>query len=410
MDKSLTSQFFKANRDKLFSSLGSKVLIVTANAVLQKSSDEAYDFNQDPSFWYLTGTLEADLILVKTEYEEFIVVPNIYVSRQSVIEPLDETKLKSISGVGQVLYEREGWAKIKTILAKSSSYATLSPNSVLLKHHGMYTNPARRQLVSRIRRMYPKLAIEDVRANVARLRMAKQPVEIKLIQKAIDITTATLNEVLAYNNLSKYKNTSEIEEDILDGFISRGADGHAFGPIVSSGPHTAYIHYQKLNEPLKSGDLIVCDVGSIYSLYKADITRTVIYGKPSARQQAVYDAVKRVQAEAYKMIKPGMDFKTYEDRVTELNGEELRKLGLIKKLDRKSIRKYYMTYCTHSLGLDTHDGADYSTPLPENMIMTVEPGIYIKEEGIGVRIEDDIQITKDGCKILSSSLPLGLKL
>ncbi len=409
MAKTLNKEFFKGNRDKLYSSLTSSVLVITANGLLRKSSDENYPFSQDPSFWYLTGINEPDLILVKTKAEEFIIVPKFFIKRQAVIEPLDKESLTAISGISQILDEKTGWQKLDNILKTCQNYASLSPNPVLLKYHGIYSNPARRKLVTKIKRYHPKLKIEDVRKLVSRQRMIKQPLEIALIKQAVNITTDTLKEVLDKNNIKKYNNTAQIEADILNGFKSRGGSGHAFEPVLASGQNSAFIHYSKF-QSLKPGDLIVCDVGSTYSFYKADITRTIIYGQQSARQEAVYEAVRYVQAEAYKLIKADMDHKEYEDSVTKLIGDQLIKLGLIKKPDKKSIRQYYMTYCSHSLGLDAHDSADYSVKLPENMVMTVEPGIYIKAEGIGVRLEDVVQITKSGPKILSSNLPTRLNL
>ncbi|MHB1864771.1 MAG: aminopeptidase P N-terminal domain-containing protein [Candidatus Saccharimonadales bacterium] len=410
MDKSLTKAFFEGNRAKLLKASGSNLLIVTANGLLQKSSDEAFPFVQDPSFWYLTGINEPDLILVKTNDEEFIVIPKYYVRRQSVIKELDTDNIVKVSGIKHIYDHKLGWQKIEQLLRINQEYATITPNPVLLKFHGIYTNPARRHLTSTIKRLKPEIKVHDLKKQLAILRMQKQPVEIKLIKRAVDITTETLKEVLNESNLMKYKDTSQIEQDILAGFKSRGAAGHAFEPVVASGANTALIHSDSLAQPLKPGELIVCDVGSMYSFYKADITRTVIYGQPTARQQQVYEAVRFVQSEAYKMIKPNMVYIDYERRVTELIGEQLIKLGLIKNPSKKTISKYYMTYCSHSLGLDTHDSADYSQKLPSNMVMVVEPGIYIKEEGIGVRIEDVVQITNDGYKILSSSLPIGLKI
>jgi Xaa-Pro aminopeptidase len=196
-------------------------------------------------------------------------------------------------------------------------------------------------------------------------------------------------------------------EDILRGFKTRGSSGHAFKPIVAAGRDAATIHYGKY-ERLKADELIVCDVGAEYSFYCSDITRTVSYGRPTSRQQEVHEAVAYVQSEVFKMIKPGLDFKTYEKQVEHLIGLKLKELRLIDKLTPDEIRKYYPHACSHSVGLDTHDSADYSQRMAENMVITVEPGIYIKDENIGLRIEDMVLITKDGAKVLSSRLSSSL--
>jgi Xaa-Pro aminopeptidase len=217
-----------------------------------------------------------------------------------------------------------------------------------------------------------------------------------------------LSEVL-YAQLDKYKNAEELERDIIGGFLKGGGAGYSFDPVVAAGKNAAIIHYDQVSQPLTHGDLIVVDVGCQYSLYGSDIARTVSYGQASARQRAVSEAVSYVQKEAFKLIKPGMIHKDYEKQVEIMVGEQLKQLGVIKSISRKAVRKHYPHYCSHSLGLDTHDSADYSQPLPENMVMTVEPGIYLPQEGIGVRIEDVVRITKDGVEIMSRSLPSGLK-
>jgi Xaa-Pro aminopeptidase len=143
--------------------------------------------------------------------------------------------------------------------------------------------------------------------------------------------------------------------------------------------------------------------------YNADITRTVVgHSKASHRQQEVYNAVKEIQQETYKLIKAGIKAKDYEHQVETLVGQQLIKLGIIKKLDHQAIKRYYPHACSHSLGIDTHDPADYNYPLPENVVMTVEPGIYIKEEGIGVRLEDVVRVTKNGCQLMTADLPTSL--
>ncbi|HEY1645493.1 MAG TPA: Xaa-Pro peptidase family protein [Candidatus Saccharimonadales bacterium] len=410
MDKSLTKAFFKANRDRLFKNLSADILIITANGLLQKTADQAFPFRQDSNFWYLTGLSEPDLILVKTSREEFIIIPDFYVKRQSILSSTDNKRLSDISGVEQILNEKEGWQKVKDLTGNNSKIATLLPNPVLLKHYGIYSSPVRRQLTSRLKRLYPRNQMIDARTALAAMRMVKQPVEIGIIQRAIDMTSETLVEVLNSKRLAGYRDTGQIEKDILAGFITRGADGHGFDPIVAAGANAAMIHYSKLSEPLNPNELIVCDVGAVYSFYSADITRTVSYGQPSSRQQAVYEAVKHVQAEAFKLIKPGIKLKEYEKQVEGLVGQQLKALGLITKLDSRSIRQYYPHACSHSLGIDTHDSADYSLALPENMVMTVEPGIYIPEEGIGVRIEDVIRLTKNSYELMSSKLPVSLNL
>jgi Xaa-Pro aminopeptidase len=410
MDSSLTSEFFKGNRDKLFKALKVDAVVISANGLLQKNADEPMPFRQDSNFWYLSGINEADLILVITKTEEYIILPTFALHRQKVTKPIDEKQIAKISGITQIVDEKTGWKKLIAAVPKKPKIAINTPNPVLLKFHGIYSNPARRRLQSSLKGRFPSVTLVDARRQLAAQRMLKQPVEIKLIQKALDITTDTLKDVLSGDLTKKYKIAGEIEQAIHLGFLSRGGEGHAFDPVVAAGENATHIHFPDLSQPLKINELIVCDVGSTYSFYCADITRTVSYGEPTARQLEVYEAVKFVQSEVFKIIRPGIIHKDYEKQVENMVGEQLKKLGLITSINRKSVRKYYNHYCSHSLGIDTHDSADYSLPLPENMVMAVEPGIYIPEEGIGVRIEDIVRITKDGCEIMSSDLPTRLKL
>ncbi len=405
----IPSSFFKANRDKLFNALKADCLILTAAGSLQRSADQPYPFKQDSNFWYLTGISEPDLILFKSKQSEFLVVPENYMAKLNFEEEIDIEELTKISAVKEVLSHRQGWEKITELTHNRTTLATTMPSPSRLKHCSMYVNPARRQLYLLLKRKFPRAKFIDARLELARQRMIKQPIEIDLIQKATDITTDTLREVLSSSNLHKYKNTEKIAEDIFMGFKTRGGSGHAFNPVIAAGRNAATIHYSKYGK-LKASELIVCDVGAEYSFYCSDITRTVSYGRPTPRQQEVYESVASVQSEVLKIIKPGLDFKTYEKQVEHLVGLKLKELKLIDKLSSKEIRKYYPHACSHSVGLDTHDSADYSQKMAENMVITVEPGIYIKDENIGLRIEDVVLITKNGAKVLSKRLSNSLSL
>jgi Xaa-Pro aminopeptidase len=164
------------------------------------------------------------------------------------------------------------------------------------------------------------------------------------------------------------------------------------------------------NSPLSSDELTVIDVGAASGHYVADITRTIsLNGKPSRRQQQVHEAVAAAQDYAYSLLKPGVLLREYEKQMEQFVGEKLRELGLVKSITHETVRESFFPHATsHFLGLDAHDAGDYDEPLKPNTVITVEPGIYIRDEAIGVRIEDDILITEDGCKVLSSRLPRDL--
>jgi Xaa-Pro aminopeptidase len=186
--------------------------------------------------------------------------------------------------------------------------------------------------------------------------------------------------------------------------LQSGASGHAYEPIVATDNNATTIHYTSNNAALKNKHLLLLDVGAAYGLYAADISRTYALKKPSPRLVEVYDAVLSVQKKLMKMIRPGLTMRQIESMTEELVGDALVGLGLIKNKTSKNIRKYYPHAVSHFLGLDVHDAADYDMPLSAGMVITVEPGIYIAAEKIGVRIEDDVVITKNGIRNLSSAI------
>jgi Xaa-Pro aminopeptidase len=206
----------------------------------------------------------------------------------------------------------------------------------------------------------------------------------------------------------KYAQEYEIEADLTRGFRRRGAMGHAFEPIVAGGERACTLHNVANNGQLSSDELLLLDVGAEVRHYAADITRTYSIGTPSRRQQAVFDAVLEVQQFAFSLLKPGALLKENEQQIEQFMGEKLRELGLIKNIEHDEVRKFYPHSTSHFLGLNVHDIGDYSRPLEPGMVLTVEPGMYIPDEKIGVRIEDDVLITDDGYEILTDRLPRSL--
>ena len=237
------------------------------------------------------------------------------------------------------------------------------------------------------------------------MRVVKYPIEIEAIQSAIDITVNTLKPIIKPSKLDKYTKEYEIEADISSGFRSKGASGHAFDPIVGSGTNSTIIHSTSNNSVISKNLPIVIDVGARFNNYCADISRTVVPGKVSSRIKAVYEAVLSAQEHALSMLKPGLILSEYEKDMEHFIGEKLRELGLIKIIDRDNVRQYFPHLVSHYLGIDVHDVGDYSKPLEANMIVTCEPGIYIPEESIGIRLEDDVLITETGNIVLSNRLP-----
>lgn len=402
----LDSDFFSANRARLRELFtGTAPIVITASGMVQKGADEAYPFHQDANFWYLTGVSEPDITLVMDKGKEYLIVPGRSDAREVFDGAIDSAELTRLSGIATILSEKEGWRQLEGRLQKVNHVATLAATPAYVESWGMYTNPARESLMTRLRACNGELEMLDLRSHLARMRMIKQPQELDMIRQAIAVTIDTLKDVTKPKQLARYAHEYELEADITRGFRTRGASGHAFSPIVASGRHACTLHHVHNDGVLASNELVVLDVGAEWSHYAADITRTVISGAPSIRQQAVYDAVLSVQDFAFGLLKPGVTFHDYEEQIMAYMGEKLRELGLIKTINEESVRQYFPHATSHFLGLNTHDVGDYERPLEPGVVMTVEPGIYIPEEGIGVRIEDDVLITGDGIEILSEKLP-----
>lgn len=406
MSELFTSDFYKANRERLRQLFtGTAPIVVTANALLQRGTDESFAFHQDRSFYYLTGIKEPSIILVMDKGKEYLIVP----PREIVIEQFDGAidfdELRRVSGVQDVVYAKEGWKQLLARLKKVQHVATLGAAPRFIEHLGMYTNPARADMIQRIKDENPHIEVLDLRQHLSRMRMVKQQPEIDAIQQSIDAVNATLREIVRPKQLAKYAYEYEIEADMTRGFRRRGMRGHAFEPIIAGGKRACVLHNLNNDAPLTSGELLIMDVGADYLSYASDISRTVaIGGQPTRRQEQVHAAVKEAQDYAYTLLKPGVMMRAYEKQMEAFMGEKLRELGLIKTIESEAVRHYFPHATSHFLGLDTHDSGDYDHALEPGVILTVEPGIYIPEESIGVRIEDDILITEEGNTNMSGAL------
>jgi Xaa-Pro aminopeptidase len=400
------SEFFAGNRTRLKQLFtGTAPIVITAHGMLQQGSDEAFPFHQDRNFLYLTGIDDPGVILVIDKGKEYLIVPD----RDPVIEKfdgvLDHDRMRRTSGIQTIYDTKEGWRHLTTRLKKVKHVATLGAAPRFIDFLGMYTNPARADLIQRIKEVNSAIELLDLRTHLARMRMIKQEPELAAIQRAIDVTNATLKDIFRPKQLAKYAHEYEVEADLSQGFRKRGTMGHAFAPIVASGERTCMMHYLRNDAPLVTGELLLLDVGAQVDHYSADIARTIaLGGNPSRRQRRVHQAVRDAQEYAFSLLKPGVVLREYEKQMETFVGEKLRELGLIKTIESERVRHFFPHATSHFLGLDTHDGGDYDQPLEPGVVLAVEPGIYIPDESLGVRIEDNVLITEDGNKILSEGL------
>ena len=401
-----TSSFFAGNRAKLKKNCATNApIVVAANGLMQRGGDSSYAFAQDANFWYLTGVDEPDLVLVMTQDDEYLIVPERSDSRQAFDGTISADVLTVRSGIPHVLSEGEGWQQLLASIKNSHAVATVAPPPAYIDQYGLFTNPARKALVTKLKETYANLDIQDISLDLARMRMVKQPSELAAIRSAIAITLDTLAEVSKPAQLQMYNYEYEVEADISRGFRRRGSSGHSFEPIVAGGTSAVTLHNVANNGQLKPGELLLMDVGAEVEHYAADVTRTVSAQEPSPRQRVVHEAVYDVQQHAMSLLGPGVLLRDYEKQVEQYMGTKLQELGLITDATHEAIRTYFPHATSHFLGLNVHDVGEYDQPLVPGIVLTVEPGIYIQDESIGIRIEDDILITDTGIEVLSSDLP-----
>ncbi len=403
MKSEFNSEFFRGNRNRLRSLFTGKApIIITANSLIQSSTSMTYPFTQDGNFWYLTGIDVPNMILVMDKNKEYFILPELSHYQKVFDGTLTPVEITEKSGVEDILSNRDGWRQLELRLKKVKHIATLAAPPKFVATYGMNTNPARATLIESIKILNDQIVPLDLSSHLQRMRMIKQPIEVLAIKRAIDATITGLKFVEKKYLTAKYKHEFDVVLDLNKLYWSKGASKHSFEPIVASGERGLTMHVSDKMEMDPNKQLLI-DVGAEFDHYAADISRTWMRN-PSKRFLEVKNTVSDVADYAISLLKPGVILRDYEKKIEIYMGEKLRELGLIQTIETGNVRKYFPHATSHFLGIDTHDVGDYSVPIDENVVLTVEPGIYIPNEGIGVRIEDDIIITKDGCKNLSSTL------
>jgi Xaa-Pro aminopeptidase len=404
MTEQPNSDFFINNRNnlkKLF--MGTAPIILTANGILQQNSDNTYAFRQDSSFWYFTGLDIPNLIFVIDRDKEYLIIPKLSSFSEVADGSINRDQIIKISGINDIYESSDGWDILTNRIKKVKHVAILKSPGGFIESMGFYTNPAREYLINRIKAINSEVKFLDIHEHVSRLRSIKQEPEIELIKKAINITTQAISKI--YKNRLKYSYEYEIEATVLSEFKNSNSIP-GYSSIVANGKNACTLHYHQNHSRLDKSQLLLIDIGASVSNYTADITRTfALTESVSKRHQQVIDAAFEVQNFAKDLIRPGVYMHKYETEVVQFMGEKLRGLGLISIVNDENVRRYYPHSTSHFLGLDPHDIGNYELPLEKNMIITIEPGIYIPEESIGVRIEDDFLINDDGVICLSNNLP-----
>ncbi len=401
MDKSL----FKKNRKKLMNNLenNSMVILFSGNAPV-KSEDENYQFTPNRNFYYFTGIDEEDLILLmiklENEVSEYLFIKEIDEEKERWVgKSIRDYEAKEISDIINVDTINNFDDFINKKLKAYSDFNiyldfSKSHNDVLTKEKIM---------AKKLLELYPYIRIKNIYPSIIPLRLVKEKEEIENIQRAIDITIKGIKNIM----VNAKPEMMEYELEAYFEFACRklGVKDYAFKTIAASGKNATILHYVNNNSRCKADDLVLFDLGAQYNYYNGDITRVFpISGKFTERQKQVYNAVLSVNKRVISVIKPGLKYLDLNKMARKWIAEECIKLGLIES--EEEVGKYYWHSIGHSLGLDTHDidRMDRNTIFEEGMVWTVEPGIYIEEEGIGIRIEDDIVVTKDGANVLTKDM------
>lgn len=399
----MDAAFFTRNRARLREQLQKDSFVAFAGfGAMQKDVDQPFPFQQDANFWYLTGVEEPDwqVILDTDSGEEWLVAPSLN-SYQLVFDGgLSHAQAATRSGIAKVISRQQAKPIMSRLLAAKKSVYTIVPKA--RRVYGFQQNQAQRRFMAQLKG--PERL--DMSLIMARLRAVKSQAEINAIQAAVDITvqgiTATLKEV------GQYSHEHEVDAKLYYEFRRRGAT-HGFEPIVASGKKTCILHAPPATDPLH--DWLLLDVGARIHGYTADITRTIPLRPPTDRQVAIYQAVQRMHDHFLTLLKPGASTtQVLMKEAYPFVAQELVGLGLIKKplLNAKNTFKFMPHGITHGLGIDVHDPLGQPEFFLEGMVLTDEVGVYIPEEGFGVRIENDIVITADGARNMSANLPISL--
>ncbi|MFQ8892396.1 MAG: aminopeptidase P family protein [Clostridium sp.] len=402
----MNKEFFKKNREKLIEKIeDNSVIVLFAGNAPKKSGDENYPFTPNRNFYYFTGINEEGPILILSKIKgivnERLFIKEIDEERERWVgKSIRSNEAEEISAVKNIDYLGNFKEYLNRVFSESEEinlYLDMERDSFYeLETIG-------ENFSEEVKKRYPFVRIKNIFPKIIPLRMVKSEEEIKEMKKAIEITIKGV-ESLMKNAKAGMK---EYELEAYYEFVCRsnGIKDYAFKTIAAAGKNATILHYVDNNSEIKDGDLILFDLGAQNNYYNADITRTFpVNGVFSERQKEVYNAILRVNERVIKTIKPGLEYKELNKMATEWIAEECINLGLIK--DKKEVSKYYWHSIGHSLGLDTHDisNKDRNTIFKEGMVWTVEPGIYIEEESIGIRIEDDVLITSDGVQVLTKDM------
>ncbi len=408
----MKEKFCVKNRQNLMEQLpNNSVVVLFAGIPIPKTADQFYPFLVNKNFFYMTNIAEQNIVLVMQKIDN-VTTETIYVERttehirQWEGERFSKEEALEASGIENQAYTDELDANLSRLLhGNKIEYLCLD----LERRDIHYSINKAISFAKEMTEKYPYLQVKNIYNEICELRVIKSSAEIEHMRKANEITKVSLESMM--KNLAPGVNEAQMESRFAFEIKNNGSKRNSFNTISAGGKNATVLHYDKNNQELKDGDLVLFDLGCEWSEYASDISRTYpVNGKFTKRQKEIYNIVLNTQNEVINMIKPGVLFSDLHAAARNSLAKQCMEIGLIK--NEEEILKYYYHGVGHYIGLDVHDVGSYgagasrsgSRKLEEGMVITVEPGLYIAEEGIGIRIEDDIVVTKKGYDNLSEGI------
>jgi len=415
----IDKELFINNRKRLVKELRPESLaIFNSNDTMPTNADGTLPFRQNNDLFYLTGIeQEESILLICPGFREekrreilFIRQPNEHLEKWYG-HKLTKEEAKAVSGIETVMWLQDFDNLFHHLMVMGGVESVcLNTNEHYRAEIAVQTRDAR--FINWCQEKYPLHSYQRVAPIMSKLRSIKQKQEIDLLQRACDITENGFRRILKF--VKPGVTEFEVEAEYIHEFVSNRSKGFAYTPIIASGKNNIVLHYIENNQTCKEGELLLLDVAAEYANYNADLTRTIpVSGNFSPRQKEVYNAVLRVQREAMKLLRPNMVYFDYQKEIEKLMEGELLKLKLISQTDIKNqdpenpaLRKYFYHGTSHMLGLDVHDVGNMHENIQLGSVWTIEPGIYIKEEGFGVRLENNVWVGEKENIDLMKNIPI----
>ena len=413
----LSSTLFIKNRAKLIELLPPKsMVIISSNDIMPTNADGTMGFKQNSDLYYLSGLDQEETLLIlypdapEDQYKEIAFVKE----TSELIEIWEGHKFTKqeateISGIKNIQWTSNFEQVLKTIIY-SAEQIYLIDNEHIRNSSLVETQNDRLNL--EIKEKFPLHKIERLAPLLNVIRMQKESIELEALQKAIDITEKGFRRILKFTKPGIFE--YEVEAEFIHEFIKNRSNGFAYTPIIASGSNACVLHYIENTLACKDGDMLLLDVGACYANYNADMTRTIpVNGRFTKRQRQVYEAVHDVLNFATQIMTSGTYWVDYQKEVEKYMESKLIDLGLFTRKDvdnqvkhQPLFKKYFMHGVAHHLGIDVHDVWDKYKPFSSGMVLTCEPGIYIREEGLGIRLENNLLITDKGAVNLMNNIPI----